>query len=229
MCGRFVFTPRKDFYDLFDVEEEYRGLQLRDNYNVAPGQEQPIITRNSPNQAKVMRWGLIPSWAKDKRIGYKMINARAEGIESKPSFRHAFKKQRCLVPASGFYEWRKHGGDKKPFFIHPTDQDMFAFAGLWEYWQDKSSGEEIVSFTIITTEPNTLMKSIHDRMPVILHRDDYEQWLDNERYDEDALLKLLKSYPDKDMDMYEISTEVNSPKNNSKELLEPVKEDGALL
>src|SRR5664279_313889 len=154
------------------------GIDFAPRYNIAPTQYVPVITNEQPKTLSLYRWGLIPSWAKEEAIGNKMINARADGIAEKPSFRSAFKRRRCLVPASGFYEWRKGDGKTKtPMYIHLKDQDLFAMAGLWEVWHN-SNGDEIRTFTIITTDANDFMMPVHNRMPVILHKRDYEQWLD---------------------------------------------------
>lgn len=166
-----------------------------------------------------MKWGLVPSWAKDEKIGYKMINARSEGIETKPSFRAAFKRHRCLVPTTGFYEWKKVDAKmKQPYFIRLKSGEPFAFAGLWEVW----GPDNLETFTIITTENNELIEPIHTRMPVILHEKDEAVWLDPELHDADKLKELLKPYPSEEMEMYEVSTFVNSPKNESPDCIKPI-------
>lgn len=167
-----------------------------------------------------MRWGLIPFWAKDPKIGYKMINARAETVNEKPSFKHSLKNKRCIVPASGFYEWLKSEKQKIPFYIKPKDQEYFSFAGLYDVWKD-AEGKEIKSYTIITTTPNIKMAKIHDRMPVILKVADEDKWLD-QNTDIDELLKLLKPYPDSEMEIYSVSDLVNSPRNDNKDLIKPI-------
>jgi putative SOS response-associated peptidase YedK len=171
-----------------------------------------------------MRWGLIPFWAKDTKIGYKMINARAETIMERSSFKNAFRKRRCLVPADSFYEWRKDGKIKTPLRIMLKSEEPFAFAGLWETWKDKSEPDAptIHSCTIITTTPNSLMESIHDRKPVILPREYYSTWVDLENEDTDELMEMLTPYDSSQMKAYEVSTLVNSPKNQGEELVMPV-------
>ena len=165
----------------------------------------------------MFHWGLIPSWAKDPAIGNKMINARAETVSEKPSFRSAFKKRRCLILADGFYEWQKTDDGKQPYHIKMEDDSPFAFAGLWEAW-DKY-GEEIRSGTIITTDANDLMNEIHHRMPVILHPEDYGLWLDPDFDEKEALTSLLKPYPSDAMEAYPVSRRVNKPANNEPSVL----------
>jgi putative SOS response-associated peptidase YedK len=189
---------------------------LSPRYNIAPSQSIAAI-RVAPEarQREFVRlhWGLIPPWAKDRKIGYSTINARAETVDSKPSFRSAFKKRRCLILADGFYEWQKSEDKKKqPFHIHMKDNRPFAFAGLWERW--KGGGEEIESCTIIVTEGNDVMKPIHDRMPVILDPADYGLWLDPEADNASQLRELLQPYAGDDLEADPVSTLVNSPKND---------------
>lgn len=221
MCGRYVFNPGKpnEFYDRFSVNN--RDIELHKNYNVSPGEVMPTITRNSPNKIVLMKWGLIPFWAKDPQIGYKMINARAETVAEKPSFRKAFKTQRCLIPSSGFYEWKRVEKEKIPFFIHLKSTDIFSFAGLFDEWKDVE-GQVTRSYTIITTVPNEIMESIHNRMPVILSKNSESVWLDTSVTDTDTLKILLGPYDKKDMEAYPVSTRINKPINNDSELVKPV-------
>ena len=172
---------------------------------------------------ELMQWGLVPHWAKDSKIGYKMINARAESVAEKPSFREPFKKQRCLVPATGFYEWVVEPKDPKrktPIFIHLKKQELYAFAGLYSIWGEGDKLKK--TYTIITTEANDYLRKYHDRMPVILSRDEEEKWLDPNA-DTSELLKLLDPYPADQMEAYEVSTMVNKPVNDSPENIKPVK------
>ncbi|KQC08312.1 MAG: hypothetical protein APR54_00505 [Candidatus Cloacimonas sp. SDB] len=214
MCGRFAL------YSSFAAIKEYADIlfelgKLDPNYNIAPGQIIPTIVKNKDgNLLEPARWGLVPFWAKDPQIGYKMINARAETVAEKPSYRAAFKYRRCLIPANGFYEWRKP--DKQPFFVHLKDRELFTFAGIWEDWSS-DDGSQIRTCSIITTEPNEIMGQIHNRMPVILSRQKEMDWLSNNNKNE--LLALLQPYDSEEMSMYEISKAVNSPKNNGQELL----------
>jgi putative SOS response-associated peptidase YedK len=169
----------------------------------------------------MLRWGPIPSWAKDANIGNRLINARADTVAAKPSFRSAFKRRRCLVPADGFYEWKRDGKVKQPFFIHRKDEEPFAFAGLWERWENPEDGKEVQSCSLITTEANELMAPIHDRMPVILAESAYDRWLDLDEPVSD-LQSLLKPFPANELAAYPISTYVNSPKNQGPKCIEPV-------
>ena len=163
MCGRYVLQQPERLKKRFNASN---SVDVRPNYNAAPGQLMPVIVKNSPNRIALMKWGLVPSWAKDPKIGYKMINARSEGIQDKPSFRHAIKAQRCIVPSSGYYEWKKEGKDKVPYLFRLISEDIFGFAGLYEHWHG-DHGNELETFTIITTSPNELAAIVHDRMPVI--------------------------------------------------------------
>ena len=221
MCGRFTLrTSPSEISRVFDVIVQ----DLPPRYNIAPSQSIAAI-RVAPEarQREFVRlhWGLIPPWAKDRKIGYSTINARAETVDTKPSFRSSFKKRRCLILADGFYEWQKSDAKKKqPFHIHKKDNRPFAFAGLWERW--KGDGEEIESCTIIVTEGNELMKPIHDRMPVVLDPGDYELWLDPEADNVAQLRELLQPYTGDDLEADPVSTLVNSPKNDMAECVEPL-------
>ena len=211
MCGRYAFVPDDDFFMRFNVPV---WVDLKANYNAAPGQYLPIITRNSPNQVQLMHWGLIPPWAKDKSVGYRMINARSETVTEKAAYKSAFKKRRCLIPASGFYEWRKDGQGKTPFFF--STGKMIAFAGLYEVNTHLES-EHLYSYTILTTKPSEAVESIHDRMPVILNKDGEEIWLNGEA-EEDELLNLLLPYQGA-LEKHEVSKAVNRATNNSDDLI----------
>lgn len=175
----------------------------------------PVITTEG---LELMRWGLVPQWAKDEKIGYKLINARSETVFDKPMWRSIITKSRCLVPANGFYEWQKRADGKQPYYIHPTDTDLFAFAGIWTRWQYE--GRERHTYSILTTEPNREMVNIHDRMPVILHRDDEAQWLAADTRED--IEPLLRPYPDGHLDMYEVSKSVNVTSANDETLIGPV-------
>lgn len=209
MCGRFTLTiDLQTLIEIFQIE--IPGLNLTPCYNIAPSQ--PVLTiikQGGQRMARQMRWGLIPAWAKEPSIGYKLINARAETLEEKPSFRNPFRHRRCLIPADGFYEWRKEGKQKQPYRFTLADQSPFAFAGLWDRWVSPE-GSEIISCSIITTEANDIVKPLHDRMPVILAEPKLQQlWLD---FDNPGELKdLLKPYAG-EMAAYPVSPAVNSPK-----------------
>lgn len=219
MCGRYTLatTPQKlaESFSGFEVPAE-----LPPRYNVAPTQPIAVVANNGQHKVEFFHWGLIPSWAKDPKIGNQMINARAETLGEKPAFRNAYKRRRCLVLADGFYEWKKEGdGAKTPMYIRLASGDPFAFAGLWEMWQ--TAEDTILSCTIITTDPNDLMAQIHNRMPVILPPAAYEQWLDPAERRPDDLQGLLQPYPAELMTAYPVSKMVNSPKNDSPALIEP--------
>ena len=191
----------------------------RRRYNVAPTQDIPAL--KSLGELSYLHWGLIPSWAKDAAIGNKMINARAETITEKASYKRAFQKRRCLIVSGGFYEWKQIvGGKKQPYFIHMKDGSAFAFAGLWETWKSPQ-GEVIESTTIITTDANDLLKEVHDRMPVIIPKESYETWLSPEATPEN-LIKLLKPYSSVEMEFYPVSTIVNKPSNDDPTCLERI-------
>jgi putative SOS response-associated peptidase YedK len=219
MCGRYTLrTPIDVLAEGFEIQEY--PSSITPNYNVAPTQEVAgLVEEEEKRKLEMFHWGLIPSWAKDPAIGNKMINARAETVSEKPSFRSAFKKRRCLILADGFYEWQKTDDGKQPYYIKMEDDSPFAFAGLWEFW-DKY-GEEIRSGTIITTDANDLMNEIHHRMPVILHPEDYGLWLDPDFDEKEALTALLKPYPSDAMEAYPVSRRVNKPANNEPSVLEP--------
>jgi putative SOS response-associated peptidase YedK len=218
MCGRYTLrTPVDSVAEAFEIEEY--PSSITPNYNIAPTQEvAAVVEEDEKRKLEMLHWGLIPSWAKDPSIGNKMINARAETVAEKPSFRRAFKVHRCLILADGFYEWKKTDGGKQPYHVKMEDGSLFAFAGLWETWQN---GEEIRSCTIITTDANDLMSEIHHRMPVILHPEDYAMWLDHDFEEKEVLTTLLKPYPADVMEAYPVSRRVNKPSNNEPSVLEP--------
>lgn len=221
MCGRYsLFTDYSMLLERFDIEESTVNAEnYSPNYNVAPSQQiLAVVNNGSKNRLGTLKWGLIPPWAKEAKIGYKMINARAETASEKPSFRNAFKKKRCLVVADAFYEWRKEGKEKTPMLIRMKSGEPFAFAGLWESWKSED-GETIHSCTILTTSPNGLMESIHDRMPVILSKEAEQIWLDPNVQDAALLESLLEPFDAAKMEAYEVSDRVNSPKNNTPDLM----------
>ncbi len=211
MCGRFSLTsPWELLKERFDVNIPENDYRLR--YNAAPGQDLWVIPGETPNEAQLFHWGLVPFWAKDPKIGNRMINARAETVAEKPAFRIPFKKHRCLVLADGFYEWDKKGVKRLPYRVVIKDEQPFALAGICDYWKDEK-GKEIKSFSIITTDANQIISKIHDRMPVILLPKDEKVWLDPDLNIIKAM-KMLRPYPAKEMKMYQVSTLVNNPKND---------------
>lgn len=228
MCGRAYETYTEDELELrYHTEKRKRRPldELKPNYNLAPTQISPVILmKNDAKEIGLFRWGLIPFWAKDPKDAakYSLINAKSEDITEKRSYKAAFEKRRCIIPLSGFFEWKKEeAGPKRPFLIRLKDEPILSAAGVWEYWQSKTTQQEVYSFSIITTEANTAMKEIHDRMPVILSREDENFWLDPGNHDPEALKKLLRPCPSQWLDILEISTRINSPKNNDPSVLEP--------
>jgi putative SOS response-associated peptidase YedK len=225
MCGRY--TRKEQLEALLEVLQAVIRCDLTPRYNIAPSQMVACVRHapeNGHRECVLLKWGLIPSWAKDPSIGNTMINARAETVAEKPSFRKAFQHQRCLVIADGFYEWKREGRAKQPYYIRFKDCRPFAFAGLWESWKDQSheDGSQIDSCTIITTGANELMASIHPRMPVILDPKNYEIWLDPAIKDPVLLTPLLKPHPSDEMEAFPISTRVNNPRVDRPECLEPL-------
>ncbi|MBP3040593.1 SOS response-associated peptidase [Bacillaceae bacterium Marseille-Q3522] len=224
MCGRFTITVSvKEIINRFEIQQFVQEQLFSPSFNVAPGQKiLAVINDGSKNRLGYLKWGLVPPWAKDEKIGYKMINARAETLADKPSFRHALKKRRCLIVADSFYDWKLQDPDTKvPMRIKMKSNELFAMAGLWESWKS-ANGKIVYSCTIITTEANELMKDIHDRMPVILKKEDEERWLDPSISDTAILMKILKPYDAEKMEAYEVSTDINSAKNNFPELIQRV-------
>ena len=216
MCGRYTLTTSIDrLAREFDLDG---GVgELSPNYNVAPTQSvAAVISEGGGRRLEMLRWGLVPSWADDPEIGSRMINARAETAPEKPSFRSAFKRRRCIIPADGFYEWKREEGGKQPFYIHMNDGHPFGFAGLWEIWHD-----ELRTCAILTTSPNAVAAEVHDRMPVILPRENYDAWLDPEA-EREELVSLLVPYEGDDLEAYPVSRFVNSPRNNDERCIEPV-------
>jgi len=218
MCGRFALAFVKGFFTRFEMIEQQARIEPR--FNIAPSQIVPIIVSDSPNHVAMMRWGFVPFWAKDPKIGNKLINARAEGITKKPAFRASVKRRRCLVPATGFYEWKKTSGGKTPHYVRMRDDSFFAFAGLYDLWHDPA-GSALLSFTIITTTSNAMMKKMHNRMPVILRQGDEGVWLGKEPLSEESLTRILQPFPARPMIAYPVSRAVNNPSNESEDLIAP--------
>jgi putative SOS response-associated peptidase YedK len=219
MCGRFSLTTEEqklnEFFRLAGGTEPYVP-----RYNGAPTQNLAVITATEPHRLQYFRWGLVPFWSKELPRSTPVINARTESLEEKPMFRQPFRKRRCLVPADGFYEWA-HAGKKQPYRFVMDDESPFAMAGLWDEWGN-APGKSIMSFAIITTSPNKLMEPIHNRMPAILTKENYNDWL----YSNDAntMLELLKPFPESKMKVYKVSEKVNSVKSEGPELIKPLSE-----
>lgn len=220
MCGRF--TLRHLGEAIASAFQLHEVPQLQPRYNIAPTQPVStiLLTPENSNQRQIyqLHWGLIPSWAKDPKMGARLINARAETVGEKPSFRSAFRHRRCLVVADGFYEWQRQENKKKPFYFLLQNDQPFAFAGLWERWKSPD-GKETQSCTILTTEANDLLRPIHDRMPVILDPKDYDLWLDPAVQNTELLQQLLRPYQPEAMTSYAVSTKVNNPTNNTPECI----------
>lgn len=224
MCGRFTNKAKSE-----QIEKEFKVGKLNPSlfqprYNIAPSQMINVVLESDGNRiVEQLKWGLVPLWTKESDIGNRMINARAETLVEKPSFREAFKSRRCIIPASGFYEWQKTSKEaKQPFYFFLKDKEVFGFAGLWENWVDKQTGDELESCTIITTEANETVKQIHERMPIILKVENYEEWLDAKVKDTEKLQKFLVPYPADEMSSHPVSKSVNMPDVNSAELIEPL-------
>jgi len=221
MCGRFVLSsPASDIANEFSAE---RGLfDIEPSYNVAPSQKIVIIRNDGMNKLLKCRWGFVPAWVKDPDDSYRMINARAETVSEKPAFRNAFRNHRCIIVADGFFEWHMKNGKKKPVFIRMKNAGTFAFAGLYNVWTS-SEGVLACSCAIITTEANDLLVQYHDRMPVILSKENYGLWLDPDMRDKKVLQSLLNPYSSDEMDAYYVSSKVNSPDYNAADILDQVK------
>lgn len=216
MCGRFIQAAAGEaFAQQFSLP---LPATYAPHYNVAPSQ--PVLairaTTDYPQEWAWLRWGLIPAWSPEPRTQYSTINARAETVAEKPTYRQAFRRRRCLIPADGFYEWHTHNGRKQPYFIGLTDSSSFAFAGLWERWERE--GQAVESCTIVVTHANECVAAIHDRMPVILPAAVYGQWLDPAIQEPEFLLPLLQPYPAEQMTLWPVSTEVNRPGRNGAHL-----------
>jgi putative SOS response-associated peptidase YedK len=214
MCGRFTLrTPVKNLAKAFQVEEV---PEIEARYNIAPTQTILSVQGTATGREfRRLKWGLIPSWAKDESIGAKLINARSETVTEKPSFREAFKRRRCIIPADGFYEWQRTNGRKQPYYFSMRDNHPFGFAGLWEKWRD-ADGKILETCAILTTEANEALRPVHDRMPVILHSEDYELWLDDDTRKLDLIKELLRPYPSSEMVSYPVSKRINSPSEQGK-------------
>lgn len=223
MCGRFTLATDPMNFIRFLLEYDTSDA-FTPRYNIAPTQPVAVVPNNGTERIEFFRWGLIPPWAKDPKIGNRMINARAETLSEKPSFRNAYRRRRCLVLADGYYEWRKEpgGGAKTPFYIRMASEKPFAFAGLWETWRPQDEVEPVLSCSIITCSANEMLRSIHHRMPVILDQDAYDLWLNPVECPPAALNHLLTPYSPEEMEAFAVSRLVNQPKNDSPECILPV-------
>ncbi len=220
MCGRFVLTINTEQLQQTFGVSDVPAMVLR--YNIAPTQDVLVIRQNAGGEryAGMLRWGLIPHWAKDAAIGHKMINARSETIHEKPSFRNSIRYHRCLIPASGFVEWQTQNGSKQPWYIHRKDGETLAFAGIWDRW--KGPEGSIGTCGILTTTANTLVAKIHDRMPVILGGSEYDQWLDRETTDPTDLASLYAPFPADLLQVIPVSAKINNPRHDGPDCIEPL-------
>lgn len=223
MCGRYRLSRRKQI-----IKEQFETQPWDDDwsprYNIAPTQSVPVVRQNPKEpvrQISLMKWGLIPNWAKDTSGAAKMINARSETAATKPAFRDPLRFRRCLIPADGFYEWKRNGGSKQPYCFEVNDGGLFAFAGLWDGWKN-AEGQWVRTCSILTTIPNTLTSAVHDRMPVLLDRESYDLWLDPSMTSVQVVSELLKPFDAQSMRCYPVSTRVNRVKNDDEECSRPV-------
>ena len=223
MCGRYKLSRRKqaveEYFDAVSSEEDWTP-----RYNIAPTQPVPVIRQHPKEPTRelsLMRWGLIPSWAKDSSAAARLINARSETASTKPAFGDALKSRRCLIPADGFYEWMRTGKAKQPYCFEINEGELFAFAGLWDRWKDPS-GSWVKTCSILTTTPNAVAAAVHDRMPVILDPDAYDLWLDPGMTNVDAASELLKPFDARRMRSYPVSTRINQVANDDEECSRPV-------
>jgi putative SOS response-associated peptidase YedK len=216
MCGRFVTViPYEELKQIFDLIESQ--IRPEPRYNVAPTQNVGVIRccdEGNHNRYDLLKWGLIPSWSKDSKMGSHMINARSESVTEKPAFRHAIKYKRCIVPVNGFYEWSHIGKEKHPHFIQMADKSLMALAGIWEHWKSPE-GTDLETFSILTTAANPLVAKLHDRMPVILPPDAYILWLNHNMHDAHNLESLYSPFPEEKLTYYKVPDLVNNPKFDS--------------
>lgn len=222
MCGRFtLILPPEVLAEILGLAEVPR---IEPRYNIAPSQQVPAIRTLADNEHReiaMLKWGLIPHWAKDTSLGHKMINARSESVHEKPAFRQPIRDHRCIIPSSGFFEWEEKGGKKYPLYVRLKDGSPMSFAGIWDHWKSPE-GKIVESCSILTTSSNKLIEPLHDRMPVILHPHEYALWLDRAITDPEKLKSLYQPYPADLMEMWPVSTLVNSPRNDSPDCIKQV-------
>lgn len=225
MCGRFVLDEIEAVFPRFGIVNSENIVGNKEpRYNIAPSHYVYVIYRNAKqeNKLEMMKWGLVPFWAKGPNIGSRIINARVETLTTKPSFRQILQTKRCLVPCSGFYEWKNVDKRKVPYYIELKNNKIFSFAGLYDIWRD-NEGNELQTFAIITTQANNTLKPIHNRMPVILHEEFEDRWLNTKIQDTESITRMLKPYPDDNLTAYTVSNEVNNPKNDNPQLTKKIK------
>lgn len=226
MCGRYsIYTKPADYLTSLGVGEPVSACDPVENYNAYPTQDLPVLYRDTQNSLRcdLLHWGLIPSWSKDKSIAFKLSNARSETAADKPSFRHSFKQQRCMIPIDGYYEWVRDGKNKQPYYHHRVDNQIIWLAGLWENWVSKESGESIRSFTILTQDAVGKASDIHNRMPVFVDgSSNAGAWLDNQIHDKEVICGMMDYSIDDAIEIYPVSKDMNSPKNNSRVCIDVV-------
>lgn len=222
MCGRYYLNAsKKKLAEHFHIADTADIPDIPPRFNIAPSQDIPVVRQSEKGrEVAMMRWGLLPSWSEDSKAKFSMINARAETVAEKPAYRAAFKKRRCLIPASGYYEWKPAASGKQPYVIRRKDEGLLALAGIWELWE--GGGEVIESCSIIVTAANKLMSPIHDRMPVILTPNNYSEWLRSETQDIGHLQGILSPYALDDLETYPVSKRVNKPDNDSPDLIKRI-------
>jgi putative SOS response-associated peptidase YedK len=220
MCGRYSLACIDDLCGRFRVIDPMIGF--RSHFNIAPGSTNPVIVVHERAEAVMMQWGLVPHWAKDITAVHRPINARAEGLAEKPTFRDLLRTKRCLVPASGFFEWKSEAGRKVPFYFHVKDDPVFGFAGLYDIWSNPA-GTTLATYTIITTAANPLVAPVHQRMPVVLRQDDEMRWLSRDVLPAGEIHRILAPYPPELMEAYPVSERVNTPGADDERVIEPVK------
>lgn len=221
MCGRYSLICTDDLGNRFRVYEP--TIARRSRFNVAPSQTMPVVVQREEAELVPMEWGLVPHWVRDPAAAHRPINARAETLTERPMFRGLLRQNRCLVPASGFYEWRRDGTRKQPYYLRLRSADLFAFAGLYDVWHD-SDGSALATYTIITTAPNEIVAPLHDRMPAILAREDEERWVEGGPLGPGELREMLAPYPAEEMEAFPVSPRVNSPATDDPSLIAPFEE-----
>ncbi len=225
MCGRFaIFSKPQDYLASLALDGITSTCEAVENYNAYPTQYLPVIYQNHHHELRCdhLHWGLIPGWSKDTRIGFKTSNARSETAADKPSFRHAFKQQRCLIPVDGWYEWKREGRAKQPYYHHRHDQQVIWLGGLWENWMEPDTGESIRSFTILTQAAQGKASQIHNRMPVLINPDNFITWLDNQMNNKQHIDSLMQYHPETDFEIIPVSTNMNSPQYNNSRCIEAI-------
>ena len=224
MCGRYaLYGPISRLSERFSASIDEMPADFGPRYNAAPMQMLPVVRQRPGGErvAHLLRWGLLPGWAKDPGIATRLINARAATLAEKPAFRAAYRARRCIVPASGFFEWQKQGSVKQPFNFRLKSGEYFAFAGLYTTYTHPTTGDEVKCYTIITTQPNDLLSSVHNRMPVILRREDEAAWLNPDTVEIEELTQFLKPYPADKMEGYMVDKRIGNPANDDPRLLTP--------